>query len=255
MSRKKIKKELVRRNISMYDPMGIYGRGLTKNQKEGMTRRMKVEYMSPPPVRINQQLLAEYRKTLIHYGIPTCFHEKLVQCTVPCNAGTDIEKYIASDYFKSTLDSMNIRYMGYVVDSIIIRKGTNNTFPSAFSYTYYFFDQYWTESYVPTPSGEISSVMNDFVMQCPTKVNENYLTFIYPLPDNSNTNWQPMPDYKRIDNSSSVASTQVKVGESMPFAMYPEKGYTMAGNYGRGLTISYTSNASFDIIFNFRVIY
>lgn len=254
MSRKKIKKELVRRNISMYDPMGIYGRGLTKNQKEGMTHRMKVEYMSPPPVRINQQLLEEYKKNLIHYGISTCFHERLVQCTFTCNAGTDVQLQFTSDEFKVALDSTNIKYMGYFVDSFVVRRATNNTFPSVFKYGFAFFDKFWEQSTM-SPGSAMTQNSKNCTISSPIKIADNYIGMDYITYDPANDDWYPVVGYLPIDNETSVIRDQVKVGESMPFAMYPEKGYTTAGNYGRGLAISYTSDASFDIIFNFRVIY
>lgn len=254
MSRKKIKKELVRRNISMYDPMGIYGRGLTKNQKEGMTRRMKVEYMSPPPARIDQQLLEDYKKTLIHYGIPTCYHERLVQYTLDCAAGS-ITGTFDSDYFKTALDSMNIKYMGYSVDTIIIYRGDNSTFPTSLSYTYYLFNEYWTVNFPATTVTALSVNAPAFALESPVKVKDNWGLFMYPRPDANNNDWEPYPEYHEFVNDSSVAKDQVKVGESMPFALYPEKVHNVESEYGRAIVIQYLSDNPFKIIFNFRVIY
>ena len=71
MSRKKVKKETVKRKTNIYDPMGVYGRGLTENQRLGMTRQMKIENIRNPGKVITRKDLEEYKKTLIYYGIPT----------------------------------------------------------------------------------------------------------------------------------------------------------------------------------------
>ena len=69
MSRKKIKKEVVKRKTNIYDPMGVYGRGFTKNQRQGMTRRMKIENIRNPEKNITKEDLEEYQKLLEFYGM------------------------------------------------------------------------------------------------------------------------------------------------------------------------------------------
>ena len=83
MSRKKVKKEVVKRKTSIYDPMGVYGRGLTENQRLGMTRQMKVENMAIPKPIITRELLKEYGKILEYYGM---YPEK------PTGTNLDIKK-------------------------------------------------------------------------------------------------------------------------------------------------------------------
>jgi len=69
MSRKKVKKEVVKRKTNIYDPMGVYGRGLTENQRLGMTRQMKIENMAIPKPVITRELLKEYEKILKFYDM------------------------------------------------------------------------------------------------------------------------------------------------------------------------------------------
>ena len=83
MSRKKVKKETVKRKTSIYDPMGVYGRGLTENQRLGMTTQMKIENMAIPKPVITKKLLGEYGQILDFYGM---YPEK--------STGTNITKMI-----------------------------------------------------------------------------------------------------------------------------------------------------------------
>ena len=69
MSRKKVKKETVKRKTSIYDPMGVHDRGLTENQRLGMTRRMKIENIRNPEKNITKEDLEEYKKLLEFYGM------------------------------------------------------------------------------------------------------------------------------------------------------------------------------------------
>ena len=69
MSRKKVKKETVKRKTNIYDPMGVYGRGLTENQRLGMTTQMKVENIRNPEKSITRKDLEEYKKILEFYGM------------------------------------------------------------------------------------------------------------------------------------------------------------------------------------------
>jgi len=71
MSRKKVKKETVKRKTNIYDPMGVYGRGLTENQRLGMTRQMKVENIRNPGKVLTRKDLEEYSKILEFYGMYT----------------------------------------------------------------------------------------------------------------------------------------------------------------------------------------
>jgi len=90
MSRKKVKKEVVKRKTNIYDPMGVYGRGLTENQRLGMTRQMKIENIRNPDKVLTREDLEEYKKTLIYYGIPTVINYKIktINITFPLQRTT-----------------------------------------------------------------------------------------------------------------------------------------------------------------------
>lgn len=160
MSRKKIKKDVVKRKTNMYDPMGVYGRGLTQNQRLGMTRQMKIQYLGNTPERINQKLLDEYKKVLQFYKIPTVARFTEISLTMEITENVSNMRIDAPKILQGLRD-MGVEPMSFVVNSVKLTRTADGNFPKNFVYYFKYgnggtFGSDHQESTTNTPNTEIA---------------------------------------------------------------------------------------------------
>ena len=121
MSRKKVKKETVKRKTNIYDPMSVYGRGLTENQRLGMTTQMKIENMAIPKPVITREVLEEYQKILTYYGMHTIVPYGNIRC-IPISFQFKELFQIDNSKIMTALSNIGIQPQFFECDTFVISK-------------------------------------------------------------------------------------------------------------------------------------
>lgn len=252
MYRKRSGSGYSKRRTNIYDPQGVYKKGLTKKQKTGMSNQVKLQYLEMPKPRITRQLLDEYKKTLIFYGIPTVstFNPRYIEIPITMEAGTSVFRDIFHSYINSALETMGIQCLGYLCNSFAVKRDSSAPFPSYFKYTLHYYN--YTGAGTTGGSFPITGQTEYFSIGAPVKEDESNAICQYPY-GNAQTNDIDI----KMSNDSLVAgdkpvSDQMSPGETIPFFQYPPRPFVnVSGSHY--LNFQYTSTTDFDVIIQLNI--
>lgn len=220
MSRKKIKKDYVKRKTNIYDPMGIYSRGPTKEQKVGMSRQMKVQYLEAPKPRIDRQLLNDYKKTLQFYGMigGSNFQEYNLVLKMVIPDITPVQETVTSARILQFLNDQGISPYYFSVGSFMVKRD-GFQFPSLFSYEFFYGNGSKT---VQNTQGSTAVQENSNTCVIPSYWTKDSKLYYYNLAVDSEYN-----DLYIQQSNSSIPGTWTDLinahseGEPMPFVKFP----------------------------------
>lgn len=164
MYRKRSGSSYSKRRTNIYDPQGVYKKGLTKKQKTGMSKQVKLQYLEMPKPRITRQLLDEYKKTLQFYGIKTIADIKNYVLEFPMkrleNQETDLI-YLSVETIGQKLRSLGVEFVSFTVSMFSVEASAD--FPYNFSYTQHLGEGYFTEQASVTSSTSSSNRQMFFI--------------------------------------------------------------------------------------------